>query len=251
MLAAGFGVSAFRLFTIPRVTYRVQVPLPSKSIPLLVFRIATFSFFVVVLLLRLAESNLDDLFYYTYWNFTIQIIYLGWAIVYQVQIWFQPSPTHANGALNAAFDVVLTSCAVVCTVYWLVLYNPAHVTPWTTYVVHGVNLGLLSVEFAFNEHLVQRYNLKFVVMWPALYGSVTWITMATGLNDLWPYALLDVTQPLAPLKWFGIVAGHAVFFGLVLLLSSLKFRVVGETTAAVDSKTDENLKIQVVPTSLV
>ncbi|RHY28933.1 hypothetical protein DYB32_005588 [Aphanomyces invadans] len=251
MLATGFGVSAYRLFTIPREPYRVQVPQVPKNIPLLVFRIAIFSFFLVVFLIRMAQTNLDDLFYYTYWNFTIQTIYVGWAIVYQIQIWFQPKPVHANGWLNATFDVAFTSCAVVVSVYWFVLYKPTAIVPWTTYVVHGVNLILLLIEFAFNEHLVQRNNMKFVIMWPALYGSVTWITMATGLNDKWPYDLLDVTKPYAPLKWFGIVFSHAVFFGAVLLLSLLKVRIVGEPAPAVECAKNDKVTIQVVPNSFV
>ncbi|CAK4072504.1 unnamed protein product [Aphanomyces euteiches] len=226
MLAIGFGVAAFRLATIPRPNYAILVKLYPKSVLLLLLRILTLLLFVAVFVVSLNRSNFHDMVYYTYWNFTIQTIYVLAAIIHQLATWSQPRPVHANQVLNVLWDVAFPSCILVVGVYWGVLYTPAKVIPWTTYVVHGGNLGLLFLEFAFNEYLIQRNNLKFVVMWPALYGAVTWITMATGLNSVWPYDLLDVSKPLAPLKWFGIVAGHVVAFGVALLLSSAKLRLV-------------------------
>ncbi|KAF0700348.1 Aste57867_9161 [Aphanomyces stellatus] len=240
MLVVGFGVASFRLATQPWPTYPVLVKVRSGSVALFAFRIAAFVLFVTVLVIGIVRTNWFDLVYYTYWNFTLQTMYLGAAIYDQWTRWapstgdetFLPlqakstAPLSAHRLLNTVFDVCLTTSVLVTLVFWLVLYNPTTAV-WTTYVVHAVNLVLLLVEFALNEHLVQRHHMKFVVMWPALYGAITWFGHATYLHGFWPYDLLDVAKPYAPLKWLAISLGHAACFGLALLLSHLKLRYMG------------------------
>ncbi|KAF0688228.1 Aste57867_20098 [Aphanomyces stellatus] len=253
MLAIGFSVGVFRFFTQPRPSYSILVKTHDASIPLLVVRAAAISLFLAVLILRLDLSDFFDLAYYTYWNFTLQTIYFVAAVVAQVRTWHGRPSLQANQPLNALFDVCFASCILVVLVYWFVLYDPTVPLLWTTCVVHGANLVFLVVDFCLNDHLVQRINFKFVIMWPAIYGAVTWIGNATYLHGFWPYKLLDVSANLAPLKWLGILVGHAFGFGVALLLSAWKKRVAAAVAPSGGAGDDDttNVHIKVVPTSLV
>ncbi|RHY73544.1 hypothetical protein DYB30_006740 [Aphanomyces astaci] len=211
--------------------HNVQIAFNPSNVWLLSFRCATFVFFVVVWILQVQSSNWFELVYYTYWNFTLQTIYFGAAIVDQMRRWSRP-PTltdryYANRPLNTLFDVVFASLILVALVYWIFIFNTAKHIEWPTYVVHLVNVVLVVVEFAFNEHLAQRTSLKYVVLWPAIFASVAWIGHATYTRGFWPYNIMSLDNPYAPLVWLGIGVAHVVCFGFVLLLSYFKARWVG------------------------
>ncbi|KAF0688226.1 Aste57867_20096 [Aphanomyces stellatus] len=226
MLFVGLAGTTFRLLTQPRPAYKFLVRMHRQSTPLLVFRLVAFSLFLIVFLSSMHTSSWHDLVYYTYWTFALETFYWGAAIINQVHCWFTHVDT-VSQPLNALFDVCFTVVLVVAAVFWGVLYNPATTTlAWTTYVVHGVNVVAFVVEFAWNDLLVQGRNLQFVVMWPAIYGAATMVGYNTYLHGTWPYALLDVSKPQAPLKWLGIIVGHVVVFGLVCLFSMAKRRLV-------------------------
>ncbi|RQM24898.1 hypothetical protein B5M09_000062 [Aphanomyces astaci] len=219
-------ICTYRIYKHPRNSpHDLQVPFRAANWWLMLFRIASCSFFVVVWSVQMHSTNWFNLVYYTYWNFTLQTIYFGAAIVDQVRRWIRSNDAnHANWPLNTLFDVAMTSSLLVGLVYWCLLYDPSKPTEWATYIVHLANIGMLLIEFAFNEYLAQRTSLKFVILWPALFASLSWIGNATFNKGFWPYDLISLDKSMAPLIWFGIGIGHAICFGIVLLLSYAKSR---------------------------
>ncbi|KAF0688233.1 Aste57867_20103 [Aphanomyces stellatus] len=232
LLVLGIGLSCiilgvvFRIYIQPTPEYLVGVRQYSKSIPLLLFRVAVLGFFVAVWVLEISTTDWFDLVYYTWWNFSLQIVYFTLAIVDQAKHWHQ-ARCYANHALNTLFDVCFTSCFLVALVYWILLFNPSNHLEWFVYVVHLVNVFVLLLDFGANDHVVQRTSLKYVVLWPTLYSILTWIGNSSYLDGFWPYNLMDLSKSLAPLIWFGIILAHVGCFGGVLLLSKLKLRCVG------------------------
>ncbi|CAK5170120.1 unnamed protein product [Aphanomyces euteiches] len=215
-------VCAVRIYIEARPDYLVAVEVRPSNIKLLLYRVAVLAFFVVVWIIRINSSNWFNLNYYTYWNFTLQIVYLSAVIVYQARHWANIQVNAARG-LNILHDVMLSSCFLVTLVFWILLFDPKKPpSDFATYIVHLANLVLLLIEFAANEFVVQRSSLKYLVLWPTLYSILTWIGNVTYLDGFWPYDLMDLNKSLAPVIWFGIILAHVVCFCIALLLSKLK-----------------------------
>ncbi|ETV95500.1 hypothetical protein H310_10969 [Aphanomyces invadans] len=239
-------VCLVRIYKQPPTHGLLQVPFNPKNAWLLAFRIAMWSFFLVVWIIQIDSSHWFDLVYYTYWNFSLQTIYFGLAVFDQVRRWTRPT-NQANGYLNTLFDVAITSCFLVALVYWILLYSPSKPTEWATWIVHLANVVIFVIEFTVNEHLIQRSSLKFVILWPALFSSLAWIGNVTFNEGFWPYNLMSMDKSIAPVIWFGIGLGHVVCFGIVLLMSAAKRRRVasppstaGPTTATLDVQTTDS-----------
>ncbi|KAF0688229.1 Aste57867_20099 [Aphanomyces stellatus] len=218
----------FRIHTQPKNTAGAAIvlqtnPQAKPSIPLVAFRVAALSLFAYVWLLEIV-ADIANLKYYTIWNFSAQTLYLGYAVVHQILLWSHPAEEleHHHRVLNVIFDVIFTTVFVVALVYWTILYNPSDIVEWTTYVVHLANVFVFAVEFCVNEHLVQPASLPFLALWPTLYSLVTWVGVNTYLDGSWPYGVMDLTKPMAPLYWFGIIFGHVICFGFVSILSQFK-----------------------------
>ncbi|KAF0720327.1 Aste57867_382 [Aphanomyces stellatus] len=227
------------LFAIRRYPFPSDATMVAEtSTVLLGFRVAVFIFFCVCLI---GYSDTTRAYaYYTTWNFALQTVYFGWALKYQ---WCHrrataaaTSMTKEGRILSTFFDVVFATSFLVCLVFWGIIY-PARANKaiqWPSVLRHGGNVILLLVEFALNGRTVRISSLGYIIAFPLVYGTFSWIGHETWQQGFWAYSFLDVAKTLSPAWYIGVCLIHTLFLVAAIGLSKLKWRcrLQPETTAA-------------------
>ncbi|KAG9405687.1 hypothetical protein AC1031_003598 [Aphanomyces cochlioides] len=223
VVAAGFW--SIRRF--PPPTNEFMTPRTSSFNFLLIFR----SLIVIANLVSLiGYSGLPRAFrYYTLWNFILQTIYYILMLSYQLRHRNEskevPTDTEFR-ALNTLFDICISVSFLVCLVFWAVVHptSPGQVITLNLVYQHGINCVLLIIELAFNGFVVRGSTFGYTLLFPALYGILSWIGHETWLNGVWPYKFLDISSPASPGWYIGVVLVHPIFLWVAIQLSKLKRR---------------------------
>ncbi|EQC25635.1 hypothetical protein SDRG_16490 [Saprolegnia diclina VS20] len=175
------------------------------------------SFYVIVIIAQFVEAGIvAEYVYYTFWNFNLQAIYFGWAIVTSLV------RSNDSCARNTLFDVVFVNSFLIATVFWGALYSHIYKVTWLHISQHGINSALLLLEFGLNDLRVQLRSMVYAsFLLPDIFGAFAWVVHEYWVDD-WVYPFLDVTKDFALLWYMGMLLGHCAFFGLAMGLSKLK-----------------------------
>ncbi|KDO20572.1 hypothetical protein SPRG_13603 [Saprolegnia parasitica CBS 223.65] len=184
---------------------------------LLGVRCMSLVFYTAVIIAQFIEAGMvAEYVYYTFWNFNLQAIYFGWAIVASI---VGSVDSHRR---NTLFDVIFANSFLIAGVFWGVLYSPIYSVTWLHMSQHGINSVLLVLEFGLNELRIQPRSMVYASMLlPDVFGAFAWVVRECWVDD-WVYPFLDVTKDVALLWYIGMLLGHCAFFGLAMGLSKLK-----------------------------
>ena len=137
---------------------------------------------------------LQDLLFFTIWNFYLQSVYWAFALVSSVgdlRGWGERSPAWLRTVVHCLFEVALPLSWLVTIVLWGILlpadllkYHVCHECNFFSYNQHAVNTIVLLVEFGLNDLVVWRH-VGLAVIWSVTYcvfaGSSTPPTPASAV----------------------------------------------------------------------
>ena len=142
---------------------------------LLVWRALCLGWFVAILALQWQDMlspdfpkhhslPLQDLLFFTIWNYYLQSVYWAFALVSSVgdlRGWGERSPTWLRTVVHCLFEVALPLSWLVTIVLWGILlpadlmkYHVCHECNFFSYNQHAVNTAVLLVEFGLNDLVV-------------------------------------------------------------------------------------------------
>lgn len=139
---------------------------------------------------------------------------LGWGHVFQIM--FQMT----------AGAVVLTDC-----VYWCIIFPfltaKDHNLNILTVIEHSLNAILLLGDAALNGLRFPWFRISYFILLTGVYVIFEWIVHAS-VSIWWPYPILDLSSPYAPL-WYLIVALlHLPCYALFALIVKTKHYVLSK-----------------------
>lgn len=211
---------------------------------LLLFRASVFAVSFWMLLQSTFYEGPPCLRFFTVWNFIALVIFfaLGTALSCSccrdiALMRPRPSESHRIAAVahHLLLEVELPMSAMITLVVWLVLapYDAAHdpslywyarYTNLTSLTMHGVNLIFMLLEFGLDALHVEPAHFGLVLAWGMLYA------LFNGLQAYWThdtvYFFMDFTLVKTPFVAAALIVLMAAVFGVAVLLSRLKWRVL-------------------------
>ena len=198
-------------------------PLTSRaSKVLLVWRALCLGWFVAILALQWQDMlspdfpkhhslPLQDLLFFTIWNYYLQSVYWVFALVSSVaelRGWGERSPAWLRTVVHCLFEVALPLSWLVTIVLWGILlpadlmkYHVCHECNFFSYNQHAVNTIVLLVEFGLNDLVVTWRHVGLAVIWSVTYCVFSWVVHAATDPGFWPYFFLQLNTPMA-IVWY-------------------------------------------------
>ncbi|OQR96292.1 hypothetical protein THRCLA_22014 [Thraustotheca clavata] len=195
---------------------------------LLVLRLVMLAVYIVVIVVQASDMGVQMLKYYTVWNFLLQALFyilsVRFIMAHHKAVNQPQAITTEYRVLNTIFDISVSNSLMVVIVYWTLLYSPS--MPWFSYIEHAINAVALSIDFCLNPFLIKRTDAVLIALLPAIYAVFGWVSYYTWLDHVWPYNFLRMDSNAAPGWYVAIFVGHLIVFGLVLLLSKAKEKII-------------------------
>ncbi|KAF3436590.1 hypothetical protein FNV43_RR23682 [Rhamnella rubrinervis] len=88
--------------------------------------------------------------------------------------------------------------------------------------LHSWNAIFLLVDTALNGMSFTSFGFAYFVLWGCLYISVIWIIQLCGILTWWPYSVLKLDTPRAPLWYFGLALFHIPCYWIYALIVGSK-----------------------------
>jgi hypothetical protein len=206
---------------------RPAAPIHQANISQRIFHVSSAIFFVIVLLYEVIATHGHSVAFYTCWNFTLQTLYWFWAFL---------DPGARSHLRKVLFDIAFPTMWLVATVVWLILYpmakngdasqdTIARLLNWRSYIQHGGNAVLFSIEFAWNEPRVMPLSgLPVMTLWCTLYVGFAWIVHTW--TKFWPYPFMKMDQEtMAPLWYAVMLLLHCFWFVVVRCATHSKLKL--------------------------
>ncbi|KAF0709635.1 Aste57867_5860 [Aphanomyces stellatus] len=201
---------------------------PAPSVFKQLFYVSCLGGFLAVLVADIWMTDGRCLNSYTVWNFMLQIIYWSWSL--------QDPKCTSRGRL-VLFDVVFSASILVAVVVWTMLYPMAgdrrndKYMNWVAISQHGVNTGLLVVEFLWNDtRLVGWSTGALLTLFPAIYAVYAWFLHESDAPLFrWMYPFLKVDDPFSLVWYMALLGLHVAAFAVVCCLAACKVRAIEET----------------------
>mmetsp|Transcript_5564 Transcript_5564/g.12263 ORF Transcript_5564/g.12263 Transcript_5564/m.12263 type:complete len:303 (-) Transcript_5564:19-927(-) len=185
----------------------------------------------VFLRFLLVSGRGSDFYFYTLWNFTLQLLF--WVCAALAGLWHvcgRAPPRLLLRAVPALFKVCLPASILVTLVLWCILM-PTNVArgyygdfSFDSWNMHLVNTLLLLCELGLNRLTLPPEHIALLFGWASAYIVFVWVTQP--LQGEWPYFFLKMRTPFAPM-WYGVVVLlHVLAYAVCVGLSKLKMRRV-------------------------
>jgi hypothetical protein len=174
--------------------------------------------------------------WYTKWNYILLTLYFGGASYFSLA--GKNSSTVDNYAglpfsgrvLVVFWSISFTMVFLVDSVAWGALYPNAvahsqgyRMLTFTAINEHAVNCLFVFIEFCCNKIPIEPFHFWYVGIWLGMYA--TFALVYHSMSGVWRYFFLDNTSDYALLWYCGLFAGHALFYGVVILMHRLKVRL--------------------------
>lgn len=212
-----------------------KVPTRRAQIGLFTFRLLTFLWMLIVQVSQYNwASSARPLYFFTVWNYHLQLIFFGLAaLISGVPSCGARSEDASQSMLfrvvHVLFEVSLPTSVLVSMLLWGVLApfavqsGDAHAIQlcfdFYSYNQHLANTFLLFIDFIFNEYLVRKDHLVFMLAWAIVYCVFTWIHYP--FTGIMPYFFMSLNE-WAPMWYTAIVLLTGALYCLALVASSHK-----------------------------
>ena len=217
-----FVVGAFILCRKLKAPPGLPPPTSTRAKVVLAWRALCLGWFVAILALQWQDMlspdfpkhhslPLQDLLFFTIWNYYLQSVYWVFALVSSVgdlRGWGERSPTWLRTVVHCLFEVALPLSWLVTIVLWGILlpadlmkYHVCHECNFFSYNQHAVNTIVLLVEFGLNDLVVTWRHVGLAVIWSVTYCVFSWAVHAATDPGFWPYFFLQLNTPMA-IVWY-------------------------------------------------
>lgn len=220
-----------------------------SPLAIFLFRLAMVILWIGVTINGLERAGLIIFFAFTYHNWTL----FGLTFSLGTYLSFKKLRQNSNNSdspnkkssLETLYlillEIALPSSLLIALVVWAILLpgaqsvgNEEEVLNFNSYVTHGGNTFLLTIEMIFMNKLIFVYSHSFyVLLWVCFYGTFHIILMGIrqfGDLDHCPvYGFLSMASPLLPLFFIGFMVVFLLFFNLCYYLMKYKGKKFGYT----------------------
>eukprot|EP01041_Mallomonas_annulata_P007061 gene7061-14365_t len=197
-------------------------------IPLLVFRLCGFGFFLGVDVIYHDVVLQSAWWYYTFWNIYLTTLYFGCTSISSIA-----SFIYGESYAESNFGKALGKCIVIMYPTWgalaffITVVNFTLLTPEFTFwnvCEHFVTTMSVLVEMSMNAHDIHPDQFLFCGSWLLLYVIFAWCIVGGGLR-FWPYFFLD-TSTTSSFLWYSLFYMLSIlFFILFWSMHKLKIKI--------------------------
>ncbi|KAL2500066.1 hypothetical protein Adt_25616 [Abeliophyllum distichum] len=129
------------------------------------------------------------------------------------------------------FQMTAGAVTLTDTLYWTVIFpfltiKDYELSFWTV-VAHSLNAILLLGDTALNSLGFPWFRISFFIWWTAIYVVFQWILHAF-VSIWWPYPILDLRFPYAPLWYLAVALMHVPCYAIFVLLVKVKHLVLSK-----------------------
>jgi hypothetical protein len=212
---------------------------------LCVFRVIVFFYSASVLGVFLGIAGINQLRFFTVWNYTLFTIFFGLASLVSLSevSHFMRYGSYRSTAITPitwvgelvqiGYELALPMSMLVTSAQWGVLLPLAlkegkdkadmdiMFFNFCGYNMHGLNVLIMIVEFSLNIMPIEAIDAAYVVVWPSAYAVVIFILNSTVGG--WPYTIVNTYTSVAPLWYAGLFLANLFFYFFWMAMSRIKF----------------------------
>ncbi|PSS30372.1 Protein rolling stone like [Actinidia chinensis var. chinensis] len=132
--------------------------------------------------------------------------------------------------LSRAFQVIfqMSAGAVMLTdcVYWFIIFPFLTIKDYDlnalTFLTHSLNAIVLLGDATLNSLPYPWFRISYFILWTGVYVIFQWVIHAFVPLLWWPYPILDLSGPYAPLWYLVVALMHIPCYGAFALIMKFK-----------------------------